>query len=153
MLQTTTTMEEVMTTVKPRLGVTLLMREPMVTITCSHHSISTAQYLHHNLSPSRRSRRGPARCRGRPRPGCRTRGSPCRSPGGGGRCARWSPGGLGPTRWLVRMTWAQQCLDQTITRDFNLSYRTHRYSCPHRWSRGTAPRSRPPESAGGGTPA
>ena len=35
MLQTTTTMEEVMTTVKPRLGVTLLMREPMVTITCS----------------------------------------------------------------------------------------------------------------------
>ena len=119
MLQTTTTMEEVMTTVKPRLGVTLLMREPMVTITCSHHIISTAQYLHHNLSPSRRSRRGPARCRGRPRPGCRTRGSPCRSPGGGGRCARWSPGGLGPTRWLVRMTWAQQCLDQTITRDFN----------------------------------
>ena len=152
MLQTTTTMEEVMTTVKPRLGVTLLMREPMVTITCSHH-ISTAQYLHHNLSPSRRSRRGPVRCQGRPRPGCRTRGSPCRSPGGGGRCARWSPGGLGPTRWLVRMTWAQQCLEQTITRDFNLSYRTHRYSCPHRWTRGTAPRSRPPESAGGGTPA
>ena len=117
MLQTTTTMEEVMTTVKPRLGVTLLMREPMVTITCARHSISTAQYLHHSLSPARRSRRGPARCRGRPRPGCRTRGSPCRSPGGGGRCARWSPGGLGSTQWLIRMPWAQQCLNQTITRD------------------------------------
>ena len=116
MLQTTTTMEEVMTTVKPRLGVTLLMREPMVTITCARHIISTA-HIYICLSPARRSRRGPARCRGRPRPGCRTRGSPCRSPGGGGRCARWSPGGLGSTQWLIRMPWAQQCLDQTITRD------------------------------------
>ena len=52
MLQTTTTMEEVMTTVKPRLGVTLLMREPMVTITCARHSISTAQYLHLSVTRS-----------------------------------------------------------------------------------------------------